>query len=200
MNELLLWDVKFFYHINSDWRAAFLDALMPVCSYTPLLWAILAVALAYLVLASRRRADRRACLRRVLIGSIVVGICVGATDLTAAAIKKAAGRPRPHQSLALARYMDDRAGWSQNPAAFTPEKTRGSSFLSGHAANSMAVAAATAVLCPPAAPYVYALPLVVGYSRVYLGKHYPSDILAGWLAGWCLAAAISRLARRRLRL
>jgi membrane-associated phospholipid phosphatase len=70
--------------------------------------------------------------------------------------------------------------------SISPEDTF--SFPSGHAMGSMTLAATVILLAWPtrwrwpmlalAAAFV----LLVGYSRVYLGVHFPSDILAGWMA------------------
>ncbi len=42
----------------------------------------------------------------------------------------------------------------------------------------------------------FLLPLIIGYSRIYLGYHYPSDTLSGWLLGGLIAAVVILAARR----
>ncbi len=100
-------------------------------------------------------------------------------------LKAAIARPRP-------------------PAAFHLTEVSSMSFPSGHAMESaiiyLTLAALLARLVRTRTLQLYfiavafLLTIVVGLSRVYLGVHYPTDVLAGWTAGlgWsllCWAAA-----------
>ncbi len=57
------------------------------------------------------------------------------------------------------------------------------SFPSNHAANSMAVAVALGLFYPPLVPFLAIIIVLIGYSRIYCGAHYPLDVIAGWLVG-----------------
>lgn len=59
-------------------------------------------------------------------------------------------------------------------------------FVSSHAANSMALIFFSIRSMHFEKKWIYGLliiPLLVGYSRIYLGVHYPGDILGGMLVG-----------------
>jgi len=64
---------------------------------------------------------------------------------------------------------------------------RSRSFPSGHTATAFAFATGVAHVLPPAAPPLYALAALVGYSRVHTGVHYPLDAASGALCGIALA-------------
>jgi undecaprenyl-diphosphatase len=60
------------------------------------------------------------------------------------------------------------------------------SFFSGHAANSMATTVFAFLILKHYYKQVYGLflfPLIFAYSRIYLGLHFPGDILTGYLFG-----------------
>ncbi|MBV9789400.1 MAG: phosphatase PAP2 family protein [Chloroflexi bacterium] len=113
------------------------------------------------------------------------GIAVGGAALLNLAAKHSFGRVRPDLWLSIA-----------------PETTF--SFPSGHAMGSMALAAAVVVLLWPTRWRWLALILgsffvfMVGLSRVYLGVHYPSDILAGWVASLAWVIGVSLVLYGRL--
>jgi undecaprenyl-diphosphatase len=72
------------------------------------------------------------------------------------------------------------------------------SFPSNHAVNSFAVATVIGLFYRRLIPPAVALATVVAYSRVHLGVHYPTDVLAGALVGTALGAALGTAGKRRV--
>lgn len=65
-------------------------------------------------------------------------------------------------------------------------------FVSGHAATAMGVWGVLAVQVRRTWFWILAGALIfyIGCSRIYLGVHYPTDVIGGWLAGLAVAAAL----------
>jgi undecaprenyl-diphosphatase len=133
------------------------------------LWGGIALGL----MASRRRRPRRAAARG--LGSIAVA------SLAANQIgKRLAPRTRPSLDFVPARRVARRVPTS-------------SSFPSGHSASAAAFATGVALEIPELAIPLAAAAVAVGYSRVYTGVHYPSDVAAGAAVGVAAAAVVARV-------
>jgi len=73
------------------------------------------------------------------------------------------------------------------------------SFPSGHASTSFAAATMLTTFLPRWAPAWFLFALAIGFSRVYVGVHYPLDIVGGAMLGAAIAIALRLLATALLR-
>lgn len=93
-------------------------------------------------------------------------------------VKPLIGRPRPFVADTRARVV-----------GYQPETY---SFPSGHTTTSLAAATVLAFALPRRrAAIAWALAVVISFSRIYIGVHYPLDVAAGALAGIALGVLVS---------
>ncbi|MDE2059293.1 MAG: phosphatase PAP2 family protein [candidate division NC10 bacterium] len=174
LERLREWDETGFHLINGSLRNRFLDLLMPFVSNK---WnfALPAAALLGYVLLFRPKRDR------IIAVSAIALILL--TDETSQLLKDLFQRIRPCGVLNATACL----------------RVRSFSFPSNHAANMFALATFLSYNYSRSGFVWFLAAALVGYSRIYVGSHYPLDVLGGalWgvLIGMLGAAAVRHLLR-----
>jgi undecaprenyl-diphosphatase len=165
-------DLAILYFVNRSLANSVFDWLFWTVSESWFLLGIAAILSAFLIWNNRKKGW--------LIVVLAI-LCVTATDYSTYALKKVFCRPRPCQTLTDLRLIAGCGGKY--------------GFPSNHAANSFGFAFLISFFYRRLKPYLFTLAGLVCLSRIYLGKHYPSDVLAGALWGMAIAFLIFYLAK-----
>jgi len=180
-------DQKLLFLINHEWTGPVADRVMVIASNFAL-WTVPVILLVVGVLIT---GSFRA---RAFLSVLLLGLAL--TDAVAGkGIKKAVGRLRPHQSEFGVRQI--KLAEPPVKGLFVPLEesislggapgAEGRSFPSNHAANTACAALLAAIFYRWRGWLAFIPALLVAYSRVYTGSHWPSDVLAGICLGFGVA-------------
>jgi undecaprenyl-diphosphatase len=120
--------------------------------------------------------------RPILPIGILAAACVWGADGISHLLKLAMNRPRPYVAMPHLHTLIARPG--------------SDSFPSSHATTAFAGAVVLSFLLPRLWPIFAIGAVLVAYSRLYVGVHYPTDVLAGAIVGAAVAGLVIAVMRR----
>jgi len=182
-------DQKLFFLINREWTAPGLDLLMATVSSFDFWVPILCVLIVCIALRGGFKARAM-----IVVAILVVGLSDG---VAVNSLKHIVNRPRPTQ-LESVRVVDLKKAKPRLLAVFQPPLVQashpeqgpvkdGRSFPSGHTTDNFAAAMVLTLFYPRRGWIYFFFAALVGYSRIYTGSHWPSDVLASAFFGAGLA-------------
>lgn len=124
--------------------------------------------------------------KRTLILLLITAILITFSDQFVNFIKNFYGRLRPNNDPTLKdmiRVLKNSGGYS---------------FVSGHATTSVAVSFFVYLTVVKKYKYLWFIfiwPILFGYSRIYVGVHFPVDVLSGYLLGFLIGYSFYKLSQ-----
>ncbi len=189
-----------FHLINQEWIHPSLDRMMTVLSDFSVWKPVLGLVSVIILIAGGTRGR---------IGIVLAILLVLLNDNAISyPLKRITGRARPYESTANVRtlHLNHSEGWvnaitapplvktSPQPDASHPP--RGRSFPSSHTFNMVALAWFAYRFAPRIGRWMLVIPLLMAWSRIYTGSHWPADVLFPLIAGPLLNEVLLRYLNR----
>ena len=154
-----------FKKINSEWTTDWANQFFPWATdlHKHPVFYIVAPVLIALVFAKKFKLQTISLM-------IVLTLCLAWSDYAGGKVKRAVERPRPFQFTEISVNQLSPAG-------------ENSSFYSNHTTNNFALAAFVTYFMPVLSWMFFTIAFTVGYSRIYNGVHFPSDVFVGAVMG-----------------
>ncbi len=175
LEKLQEFDVNLFVFLNGLGSESY-DKLWLVIT-NQLNWAPLFLLLLYLIY-------KKIGTKQTLFLLLFIAILIACTDQLTNAVKYSVQRLRPCNNPDIKSFIR------------IVQSRQSFSFFSGHAANSMAAATFLYLALNKHFKYfgfLFLWPLIFAYSRIYLGLHYPLDILCGYSVGIIMGFLIYKI-------
>lgn len=156
----------FLNSLNTSW----LDPIMSILS-SFWIWYIIVVLFIFFIYLKFKKSFWKPL--------VVAIICFALTDQSSNLIKHSVKRYRPSHNVEISNKVH----------IVNNYKGGLYSFVSGHACNSFGLALITLLFIKNKkwSIFVFTWACLVSYSRIYVGVHYPSDLLFGAILGICIA-------------
>jgi len=177
VEKILQWDTDLFVFLNSLGSQPFDGFWLFITKQIN--WLPVFIIIAYLVF-------KRLGTRHAFMVILLMAVLITFTDQTTNLVKYHFERLRPGSNPELAHLIR------------AVQKRSSFSFFSGHASNSMAAAMFLFLVMRRYLKYmgfIFLWPLIFAYSRIYLGLHYPLDIMCGYIWGALSGIGIYQLYR-----